>query len=638
MSETDKNESQEIKGHPDEPAKSNTGCMASDTDPLTSPYAPRPESPESSEESVDSAKSEEIEDSEKPEKSEVSGSSIAVKSEKAPAEPDASAAKNSRSSKWMPLFAAMLLIIGMVGGYLLGYKNRTNGPRGKFDEVLDLIATEYVDTVNIDSLIEQSLPMILRNLDPHSAYISRAELEKANADIEGSFSGIGIRFMVIGDSIMVTELLEGGPAEKYGLAPGDRIIAVNDRDMTDGTVRDEDVPKLLKGPAGTAVKVTIYRPEEGISFERTIKRADFPLASVTSAFMINDSLGYVKVEKFARNTYQEFIQALTSLSLKGATGFVVDLRSNPGGLFDASVMMANEFLPAGRKIVETRGRTPENNSIIISDGSGVFPTAPLTVLIDENSASSSEIFAAAVQDNDRGLIIGRRSFGKGLVQKPILLNDSSEIRLTVQRYYTPSGRSIQKKYVPGLDLDYEAEILNRYTSGEVFGKEDSTLQSTEIYHTAAGREVHGGGGIMPDINVPLDTLGMSSYFRDVVDKGLIQKYAFEIADLNRSEFSRCHNVEQLMAKLPSNSTLVRSFAQYASRNGVPSRWYYINKSSLRIVNTLKAWIAEYILGPSAFYQVISKEDPTMLRAVELSRRGVTPMTLQKKSETKNRKK
>ncbi len=638
MSETDKNESQEIKGHPDEPVKSNTGCMASDTDPLTSPYAPRPESPESSEESVDSAKSEEIEDSEKPEKSEVSGSSIAVKSEKAAAEPDASAAKNSRSSKWMPLFAAMLLIIGMVGGYLLGYKNRTNGPRGKFDEVLDLIATEYVDTVNIDSLIEQSLPMILRNLDPHSAYISRAELEKANADIEGSFSGIGIRFMVIGDSIMVTELLEGGPAEKYGLAPGDRIIAVNDRDMTDGTVRDEDVPKLLKGPAGTAVKVTIYRPEEGISFERTIKRADFPLASVTSAFMINDSLGYVKVEKFARNTYQEFIQALTSLSLKGATGFVVDLRSNPGGLFDASVMMANEFLPAGRKIVETRGRTPENNSIIISDGSGVFPTAPLTVLIDENSASSSEIFAAAIQDNDRGLIIGRRSFGKGLVQKPILLNDSSEIRLTVQRYYTPSGRSIQKKYMPGLDLDYEAEILNRYTSGEVFGKEDSTLQSTEIYHTLAGREVHGGGGIMPDINVPLDTLGMSSYFRDVVDKGLIQKYAFEIADLNRSEFSRCHNVEQLMAKLPSNSTLVRSFAQYASRNGVPSRWYYINKSSLRIVNTLKAWIAEYILGPSAFYQVISKEDPTMLRAVELSRRGVTPMTLQKKSETKNRKK
>lgn len=632
MSETDKTKETEADRRPA------VKHATSDTDPLTSPYAPRPGIP------VDTPDTGEADN---PDASgdingtgEPGGTAEACPADKAgkPATtaqtPDTSAAGNSRASKWMPLFAAMLLILGMVGGYLLGYRNRSNGPRGKFDEVLDLIASEYVDTVNIDSLIERSLPMILRNLDPHSAYISRGELEKANADIEGSFSGIGIRFMVMGDSIVITELLEGGPAEKYGLAAGDRIIAINDRDMTDGSVRDEDVPRLLKGPAGTAVKVTLYRPGEGISFDRTITRADFPLASVTSAFMVNDSLGYVKVEKFARNTYQEFIQALTSLSLKGATGFVVDLRSNPGGLFEGAVMMANEFLPPGRKIVETRGRSPESNSVIVSDGSGVFPDAPLTVLIDESSASSSEIFAAAMQDNDRGLIIGRRSFGKGLVQKPVMLNDSSEIRLTVQRYYTPSGRSIQKKYIPGLDLDYDTEILNRYTSGEVFGKEDSTALSSEIYHTAGGREVHGGGGITPDINVPLDTLGMSSYYRDVLDRGLIQKYAFEIADLNRDEFSKCRNVEQLMARLPSNSTLVRSFAQYASRNGVPSRWYYINKSSLRIVNNLKAWIAEYILGPSAFYQVISKEDPTMLRAAELSRRGVTPMSLQKKSGSK----
>lgn len=541
---------------------------------------------------------------------------------------DKPAMRKSRIAGWYPLIASLLIAGGLWIGVIIGRNHPPTNSTAKLNEILRLIESEYVDEVNMDSLIEKTLPYLLQNLDPHSAYISAAEQEAATQELEGSFCGIGIRFMMLNDTVVIEEVFANGPSERVGLQAGDRIIAVDGKDITGGDITLEDVPTLLRGPRDSQVNVTVFRPSSDERLDKTIIRADIPVTSIDASFMVNDSVGYVKVNKFARNTHQEFLQSLITLTRKGAKEFIIDMRGNRGGLFESAILMANEFLPGGLKIVETRGRGKDNNSLIISDGTGMYLNAPVTVLIDEFTASSSEIFAAALQDNDRGLIVGRRSFGKGLVQKPILLPDSSEIRLTVQRYYTPAGRSIQKDYAPGQTLDYEAEILKRYDNGEVFGAEDQvTVTNDQIYHTINGREVHGGGGVTPDIYVPADTLGMSSYYRDVVNKGLIQKYAFEMADLNRADFSKAKNVTELMDKLPGNGTLLRSFVQYATQNGVPARWYYINKSSLRIVNNLKAWIANDILGTSAFYEVLSMEDPAYLKAVDLIKKGITPDSL-----------
>ena len=534
--------------------------------------------------------------------------------------------KNKNSGAWLPLIGILLLGGGMWLGYLMSGHRNLSPAEAKLAQVFEIIENEYVDSVNLDSLVETTLPIFMSNLDPHSSYIPAKDLAKVNSELESSFGGVGVMFQIINDTLIVVEVVKNGPSEAAGILAGDRITKVDGKSIVSKDLKDTDVRDLLRGSIGSNVKLTVNRPGEKNIRNFTVTRGEIPSSSVDAQYMANDSIGYLKISKFAQNTYPEFIQALLNLKMSGAKGYIIDLRSNSGGLLESAILMANELLPPGLKIVETRGRNPKLNETIISDGTGAYPDANVIVMIDELSASSSEIFAAAVQDNDRGLIVGRRSFGKGLVQRPITLPDSSELRLTVQRYYTPSGRSIQKTYIPGKSGAYDEELMQRYENGEVFSQVD-TFKSDENkkYLTVGGRTVYGGGGVRPDYHVAADTLGSTSYYMEVYRLGLLQKYAFEIADLNRKEFSKCTTVNELMSKLPSNSTLVRSFAQYAAQNGVPARWYYINKSSLRIVNTLKAWIANDILGPGAYYEVINRDDPTYLKAVELAKKGARPL-------------
>lgn len=352
-----------------------------------------------------------------------------------------------------------------------------------------------------------------------------------------------------------------------------------------------------------------------------ITRGDIPMTSVDASYMIDPKTGYVKVNRFSRTTFGEFLQAISQLRYLGAESLIIDLRGNGGGYMEPAILMANEFLPAYSKIVMTKGRDADDNSTILSDGTGAFTDMPLVVLVDEFTASSSEIFSGAIQDNDRGLIIGRRTFGKGLVQRPIMLPDSSEVRLTVQRYYTPSGRCIQKTFQRGKADEYDEEIIERYNRGEIFNADSIYLNTSEMFRTLNGRTVYGSGGIMPDVFVPSDTTGYSSYYVNVSNAGLLQKYAYELADLNRDEFAKAKTVSELLDMLPSDATLLQSFVSYAAQKGVPARWHYINISAELIVNYLKALIARDTLGFSASYEIYNSRDKAVKEALKLLSEG-----------------
>jgi carboxyl-terminal processing protease len=522
---------------------------------------------------------------------------------------------------WSPLVVAVTLTAGIWVGYLIGHHSNTSPAQEKLNTLFSLIRNEYVDDISLDSLVELSIPEILKNLDPHSAYIPVADLDVANRDLESSFFGVGIQFQMMNDTACVMEVVSGGPAEKVGLLSGDRIIAVDGKNMTGPDVDIEDVFKVLRGDKGTKVDVTVKRSTSRKPLSFTIVRDLIPNTSIDATYLLNDSVGYVKVRKFARNTYAEFLQSLNKLRIKGATSFVIDLRGNGGGYMEPAILMANEFLPAGCKIVETRGRNLADNTIMWSDGTGSFTDFRLVVLIDEMTASASEIFSGAIQDNDRGMIIGRRSFGKGLVQRQIDLPDSSQLRLTVQRYYTPSGRCIQKTYKPGHISDYETEILERYNRGEVFSADSVQFNTKEVYETMRGRTVYGGGGIMPDVFVPSDTSGVSSYYINVANAGLLQKFAYDYADLNRDILNKCDNVNKLLRSLPSDYTLLTSFVNYSAQRGVAARWYYINISRNLIVSQLKALIARDILGIMSYYEIVNLDDTCVGEALKQIARG-----------------
>lgn len=538
---------------------------------------------------------------------------------------------------WFPIIGAALLCAGMWLGYLLCPRVDLSASQRKMLEVFDLISEEYVDDVSIDSLVELTVPELLRNLDPHSAYISAADLERVNSELEGSFGGIGIQFQTPGDTVTVVEVITGSPAHKAGLLPGDRIIAVDGQDIAGKKMENSEIFSLLRGKHGTKVNLDIKRPGQKALKKFTLVRGDIPQPSIEGVYMTPDSIGYIRVSRFARDTYEQFYKAMVKLKLEdGAKSFIVDLRGNTGGYMEPAVMMANEFLAPGNVIVETRGRKLEDNSTIEADGTGLFQDTPLTVLVDEVSASASEIFSGAMQDNDRALIVGRRSFGKGLVQKPIMLADSSEIRLTVQRYYTPSGRCIQKDYTD--DNEYETEIYRRYLTGEVFGTDnaaDSTIDKSLIFHTVGGRQVYGGGGITPDVFVPTDTIRRNTYYVSVVNRGLINSYAYEYVDLNREELSKYRTVDELLKNLDSDYVLLNSFVRYAVDKGVRRRPYYIEQSAPLIVNQLKALIVRYVLGFDAFYSVYNKEDEDVKEAVRLINQGKAEFPI---TETPTRKK
>ncbi len=541
--------------------------------------------------------------------------------------------KNSKNTiAWIPIVIALSLIGGIwLGLHFSNKVSHTSGQR-KLDNILGLIESDYVDEVDIDSIIELTIPKLMANLDPHSTYIPASELQAVNEDLDGSFSGIGVSFTMLTDTVTINEVIPGGPSEKVGIMPGDRVITINDSLVAGQGIVNTDIVKMLRGEKGTTVNLGIKRNNSKNLLTFEVTRGDIPVNTVDAAYLINPTTGYVKVNKFGRTTYSEFFTSLVKLKAAGARNFILDLRGNGGGFMEMAIMMANEFLPANSPIVYTRGRNDDDESRVFSDGTGSFIDSELVVLIDEYSASASEIFAGAMQDNDRALIVGRRSFGKGLVQRQTTLPDSSAIRLTVSRYHTPSGRCIQKDYQLGKRGTYEQEILDRYDHGEFYNSDSIKFNKDLQYTTAGGRTVYGGGGIMPDFFVPNDTAGISSYYINVLNAGLLQRFAFEYSDRYRERLSAAKNVNEILALLPPDDELLQLFVSYAAQNGIPARWYYINISQGLIVNYLKALIASDIIGRQAYYEVANTIDPAFIQAVTHLEQGdaAVPITAQGK--------
>ena len=535
---------------------------------------------------------------------------------------------------WFPLVIGASIVLGIFVGNHISTKRFIADNDRKINTILNLIESEYVDTVDIKELVEMTIPKLISNLDPHSYYIPAKDVKASDDDLNGSISGIGITFSMMNDSANVIEVIPNGPAEKAGIMPGDRIITVNDSSITGSTITSEKVQSLIRGIKNTKVKIGIKRSnsKKPLSFE--IMRGDIPITTVDVAYMIDKNVGYVKVNKFGRNTYVEFFTAIAQLQQDGATKYLIDLRGNAGGFMEMATLMANEFLSKGELIVYTQGRDARENIQVWSDDHGSFHDAEVAVLIDEYSASASEIFAGAIQDNDRGIIVGRRSFGKGLVQKQTYLPDSSAIRLTIARYYTPSGRCVQKDYKVGEESSYSMELYDRYNHGEFYNADSIKVDKSKIFMTSNGRTVFGGGGIIPDIFVPNDTTGISSYYIAVANKGLIQRFAFEYTDINRNRLSKVKDLNKLLKMLPSDESLTLDFIEYARENGVPVRWYYINQSRKLIATQLKAMICRDVLGMEAQYRIINKTDKTVQRALKALKDGVAtpPVTIDTQGE------
>jgi len=517
---------------------------------------------------------------------------------------------------WMPLAIAVSVVIGIMVGHHFGGRSHVAENDRKLNTLLNLIADDYVDTVNLDQLIEMSIPQILANLDPHTTYFSAEDLRAANEELNGSFSGIGISFMLMNDTINVIEVIPGGPSEKVGILAGDRIVEIDDSAFVGPQITSGDVMKNLRGDKGTKVKLGIKRNTSKQVLHFTVTRGDIPVKSVDASYMIEKNTGYVKVNQFGRTTYDEFLTALTLLKEDGAKRYVVDLRGNGGGYMEMAVLMANEFLPENQLIVYTKGRYKRDDSQVWSDGNGQYQDAEVVVLIDEFSASASEIFAGALQDNDRGLIVGSRSFGKGLVQQQFTLPDSSAVRLTIARYYTPAGRCIQKDYKGGM-MAYEKELYDRYLYGEIYSQDSMKIDKSQIFTTLiSNRTVYGGGGIVPDIFVPRDTSGMTSYYIDIMNAGLLQKFAFRYVDINRKALKQMKDYKQFLRMAPNDDQLLNNFVDYATQNGVTPRWYYINQSRDLILSNLKALVARDVFGNEAFYPIYNRTDKTIQAALK----------------------
>lgn len=531
----------------------------------------------------------------------------------------------NNNTRFIPFLLAICLIAGIAIGTF--YANHFSGNKlgiintssNKLNALLRIIDDQYVDTVNMGELVEEAMPQILSELDPHSSYIPAKDLEAVNADLKGSFSGIGIQFTIQNDTIHVNSVIQGGPSEKVGLMAGDRIVEVDDSAFVGKIVTNSEAMKRLKGEKGSKVKLGVYRPGEKDLLHFTVIRGNIPVKSIDAAYMINKNVGYIKVNKFGETTYPELLIALAKLNQKNCEGLIVDLRGNTGGYMAAAIQMVNEFLPNNRLIVYTQGRKSPREDYN-SNGTGSNQKMPLVVLVDEGSASASEIFAGAIQDNDRGTIVGRRSFGKGLVQQPIEFSDGSAIRLTIARYYTPSGRCIQKPYEKGKESEYELDLLTRYEHGEFFSADSIKQDETEVYHTRLGRPVYGGGGIMPDIFVPQDTTGMTSYFRMAANRGLIIRYTFDYTDQNRSTLQKYDTPEKMEAYLKGQN-LLNKFAAWAEKKGLKRRNNLMMKSRRLFEMSLYGNIIYNMLGMEAYVEYLNESDKTVLKAVEILEKG-----------------
>ena len=536
---------------------------------------------------------------------------------------------------WIPLVASLALAFALGLGFLLGeirmstadhvyqsddqtFNDDLSGSlssseaSAKLVYLFDLLRDRYVDTLNLQQLVEDAIPTIVEELDPHSSYIPAEDLSEVTEQLEGSFSGVGIQFNIQQDTVMVIQVISGGPSEKVGLQPGDRIVTVNDSLFVGKKITNDSVLHTLRGPKDSTVKLGIRRGTSSDLLEFEVTRGDIPVNSVVAQYMEGE-IGYIKIDNFGRNTYDEFFQALVSLRARGAKGYLLDFRGNGGGYMEICCMMANEFLREGQLIVYTEGRTQlrQNHQ---ADGHGSFQQEPVVVLIDEWSASASEIFSGAMQDNDRAQIVGRRSFGKGLVQQQFDLYDGSAIRLTIARYHTPSGRCIQKPYELGEGDDYQMDIVNRYEHGEFYSQDSIHVNDSLQYHTIGGRVVYGGGGIMPDVFVPSDTSYVSAYYNKSISQ--LYSFAFQYSDRHREEVATYKDFASLQRHLESLHLLPQFIEFAAPKIGRPSAGD-LKRSGKEMERLIIAYIMRQCKDENYFYQEFNSSDPTYWKVVEL---------------------
>ncbi|MGN1375096.1 MAG: S41 family peptidase [Prevotella sp.] len=530
--------------------------------------------------------------------------------------------RQQKTNRLMPLLMAFCIVLGIMIGTF--YANHFSGNRlniinsgsNRINNLLHIIDDQYVDAVNIDSLVDKAIPQILSDLDPHSVYISAKNVQQVNDDLKGSFSGVGIEFVIREDTIHIQGVIKNGPAEQAGILAGDKIVSVDGKPFVGKEVTNEEAMHRLKGPKDTKVRIGVIRyGHKGVK-DFTITRGDIPQKSVSAVYMLDENTGYIKIKSFGENTYPELLISLAQLSQEGFNNLVIDLRDNTGGYLQSAVQIANEFLPKNKLIVYTQGRKSPREEYK-SDGRGSYQNMPLVVLINESSASASEILAGAMQDNDRATIIGRRSFGKGLVQKPIEFPDKSVIRLTVARYYTPSGRCIQKPYSAGDDKEYEEDIVSRYKHGEFFSQ-DSIKHTGPAYHTSLGRTVYGGGGITPDIFVPEDTVGITSYYKEASMSGLILQFAFVYTDDNRIKLNNFTEMMDLANYLVKQNT-VDKFAVYADKHGLQRRNLMIRKSRKLLERYINSRIIYNMLDEKAWTEYINMDDKVIEAALDVFR-------------------
>lgn len=523
---------------------------------------------------------------------------------------------------WLPLWIGIGIAIGVFIGSKYGQFG-TSGrveSSGKLDAVLNYIRESYVDTVNTRQLVEEALPHIIHELDPHSEYITAEQMKRVNEDLEGHFSGIGVSFYVLRDTIVVTNIVSGGPSEAAGIMPWDRIVTVNDSLVAGKKIKNDEVLKTLRGERGSEVTLGIKRDDNIDLIDFTVTRGDIPMNSVNAAYMLTDKIGFIKLGRnFGFNTFSEFISAISKLKSRGATGFIVDLRGNAGGSLEVVVAMLNEFLNKGDLIVYAEGRNfPRSDNY--ANGSGTCKDDDIVVLIDELSASASEIFAGAIQDHDRGLVIGRRSFGKGLVQSQRNFPDGSAVRLTVARYYTASGRSIQRGYEKGKYDEYEMDAINRYLQGDYVNVD--TTNNLVPYTTLGGRTVYGGDGIMPDLFIARDTVGVNPYYNSIVNRRIDEEYAMLYSDMHRAKLSSFETWQELHKYLLQQPLLL-NLVSYADHHGIRRRPYYIQDSSDLLDNVLTAYIVRNFFGEEAFWESYYGNDPLINKGIELMETGKT---------------
>jgi carboxyl-terminal processing protease len=542
--------------------------------------------------------------------------------------------KNSKKTVITPLLIAISLVAGVGLGYLLTptpspseevqsaeevspIENSLILNGDKLSQTLQLISAMYVDPVSVDSLVELAIPQLMEELDPHSSYIPRHEMQEANEPIEGEFDGIGVVFNMSSDTIVVMNVVPKGPSDKMGIQSGDRIMTIDDSLVAGRKIPQDKIVKRLRGKRGTKVKLGIkrYGVNELISF--TVKRDKIPLNSVEASFMMTDEIGFVRLSSFAKTSYAEMQKALGELRKQGMTKLIFDLRDNGGGLLDQAIYIGEMFLPNGKLVVYTVDRAG-NRMEEYSRKDGNYSDLEIVVLINENSASASEILAGAIQDNDQGTIIGRRSFGKALVQRHIPYPDGSALRLTIARYYTPTGRSIQKPYDKGSE-EYAMDIYNRYMHDELFNVDSIKLADSLKYYTPEGKVVYGGGGIMPDIFVPLDTTSVTPYFREVTAKNILYRYTMEYTDKHRKALTAVNNdIRKLNAMLDADKTLLDGLVHYAESKGVKANAEQIEESKELLMAQIRAYIGRNAtLDYSGYYSNIYTIDPTMLKALEV---------------------